>query len=167
MSVWDFMMGSTPAGAAASTAKAVTDGLFSGVDKIIRDFKAPPEAVLQLETLKAQIEAQITNAQMQDMQSARQMQMTTNSKMPALLTIFYTIAFVIYSAIILVAAYAYNDLTFSAFQAGMIGSVWGALASQAALGSNFYLGTSRSSDVKNDTINTLTNQATQALQKKT
>jgi len=91
-SFWDFMTGTTPAGAAASTAKAVTDGLFSGVDKIIRDFKAPPEAVLQLETLKAQIEAQITNAQMQDMQSARAMQITSGSKMPAILTLFYTVS---------------------------------------------------------------------------
>ena len=159
MGFWDFLSSSTPGGVAASTAKAVTDSLFGGVDKIIRDFKAPPEAILQLESLKAEIEAKVRLAVLNDVGSARSMESATQSWMPAVLTSFYTIAFIGMSSALLYMSYFYPETQLNAFQAGMIGAVWGALAKEAALGSTFYLGTSNSSSEKNDTISNLVQQA--------
>lgn len=155
MGFWDFFASATPGGAVSETAKAVTDSMFSGVDKLVRDFKAPPEAILQLETLKTQIQAQIQQAIFADIASARAMEVATRSKMPALLTMFYTGAFILLSAGLLYASYAYPAVALSAFQAGMVGAIWGAMAKEAALASTFYLGSSASSSDKNDIIASL------------
>ena len=159
---WDFLSGNTVGGAVSSTAKAVVDSVLGNVDKIIRDFKLPPEQMVNYETRMAELQASTTTKLQElsaaDRNSARQMEMATRSRMPALLTLFYTASFVSLSGAILYMSYAVPDLTLSAFQAGMIGSIWGALAKEAALGSSFYLGSSSGSDTKNDAINMLVKQ---------
>jgi len=70
------------------------------------------------------------------------------------------VAFVGVSAAILGLSFAFPELSLTAFQAGMVGSIWGALAKEAALGSSFYLGSSAGSSEKNETITALmTNSA--------
>lgn len=162
MGFWDFLSSNSVGGVATSAAKAVIDSTLGGIDKIIRDFKLPPEQMIAYETRMAELQSttlsKLEEMAVTDRNSARQMEMTTRSRMPALLTIFYTCSFVGLSSAILWMSYAVPDLTLSAFQAGMIGSIWGALAKEAALGSSFYLGSSSASDNKNDVISSLVKQ---------
>ena len=58
MGFWDFMGSSTPAGVASSAAEGLATGILGGVDKIIRDFKLPPEQMVAYETKMAELQAQ-------------------------------------------------------------------------------------------------------------
>lgn len=65
MGFFDFADSSTPAGIVVSGAKGLADGVFNGVDKIIRDFKLPPEQLVAYETRIAELKAQAETASLQ------------------------------------------------------------------------------------------------------
>ena len=79
MGVWDFLGGSTPAGVASSVAGTVISEVANGIDKIIRDFKLPPEQMVAYETrmaeLRAQTESKLEELATADRASARQREM--------------------------------------------------------------------------------------------
>lgn len=58
MGLWDFLAGTTPAGVASSVAGSVISEVANGIDKIIRDFKLPPEQMVAYETRMKELEAQ-------------------------------------------------------------------------------------------------------------
>lgn len=65
MSFWDFMGSSTPAGVASSAAQGLATGILGGIDKIIRDFKLPPEQMVAFESRMAELKAQTDQAILQ------------------------------------------------------------------------------------------------------
>jgi len=63
MGLLSFLGGSSPGGAAADVAKGVLDGVGGVADKLIRDFKLPPEAALAFEQAKLQAQTEINKAE--------------------------------------------------------------------------------------------------------
>ena len=91
MGFWDFVTGSTPAGIVSETGQKVVSGVFSGITELIKTVHLSPEDELKFKTGLAQLELQLYQAQVADVQSARQMQSQTKSIWPGLLS-FVTLA---------------------------------------------------------------------------
>lgn len=58
MGFMDLFNSATPAGMIASAAKGMADGVFSGIDQIIKDFKLPPEQQLAYDAKMAELRVQ-------------------------------------------------------------------------------------------------------------
>ena len=154
----DLFVASTPAGVASETAHAAVTGVFDGVTKLIEEFHLSPDQEIKAKIAVSQMQLQTVQTFIADTQSARQMEVMTRSNMPAILAVFYTTSFIGISFALLYLSYYYPEITFNAFQAGMIGAVWGALAKEAAMASTFYFGTTDTSGDKNSTITDLVKQ---------
>lgn len=156
MSWLDFVLGSSPGAAVGEAGSKVLEGVFGSVKSIIQEFHLSPEQEMKLNLAMEQQRLSFFQARVQDVQSARQMEMVTRSRMPALLSIFYSLAFVAISTALLWWSFGYPDAHMNNFQAGLIGLVYGYVAKEAALGSAFYLGgTIKEDDYKvNDIIRT-------------
>ena len=97
MGFWDFMGSSTPAGVASSAAEGLATGILGGVDKIIRDFKLPPEQMVAYETKMAELQAQtaqkLEELAVSDRNSARQREMAIRDNMPKILAVMFVVGF--------------------------------------------------------------------------
>lgn len=69
MGFWEFLGGSSPAGVTGSAAAGLASGLFDGIDKLIRDFKLPPEQMVAYETRMAELQAQ-TQTKLEELATA-------------------------------------------------------------------------------------------------
>jgi hypothetical protein len=87
MGFWNFLSGSTPAGIISETGQKVVAGVFDGVGAMIDRFhlSETDKQEMKMELAKMQLDAYKT--QISDVQSARQMQMTTRSIWPGTLTL--------------------------------------------------------------------------------
>lgn len=87
MSFWDFMTGTTPAGVISETGQRVITGVFDGVGAMIDRFhlSETDKQEMKMELAKLQLDAY--KSQISDVQSARQMQMSTKSVWPGILTL--------------------------------------------------------------------------------
>lgn len=65
MGFMDIFNSTTPAGMIASAAKGMADGVFSGIDQIIKDFKLPPEQQLAYDSKMAELRVQAEKDSMQ------------------------------------------------------------------------------------------------------
>src|SRR5207247_2528101 len=90
MGLFDWFTGANPA---ASVAEGVVDGILGNVDRLIRDFHLPPDQQLKFEQAMAQIKLDTMKMAIEDIGSARQMQATTRSRMPAILALLITLGF--------------------------------------------------------------------------
>jgi hypothetical protein len=87
MGFLDWFTGSTPAGIAGEASKAAVGSIFDGVKGLIEEFHLPPEQQAKLDLAMEQSKLAFYQAQISDAQSARQMQMTTRSIWPGLLSL--------------------------------------------------------------------------------
>jgi hypothetical protein len=87
MGFWDFLSGSSPAGVISDTGQKVVAGVFQGVKDLIEEFHLSPEQAQTMKLKLAEIELQAYQAQITDVQSARQMQMSNKSAWPGVLTV--------------------------------------------------------------------------------
>jgi len=87
MGVWDFLSGSTPAGVISDTGQKVVAGIFDGVTALIEEFHLNPEQAQQFKLRLMQMKLDAYQAQISDVQSARQMQMSNKSLWPGILTL--------------------------------------------------------------------------------
>lgn len=143
MNFLKWLTGSTPGGMvgeAAGTAGAkVLEGFGNTVKGFIEEFHLPPEKAqaFLLEFEKAKLE--YDKAAMEDIQSARAMQMATHSFWPGVLTLIQMVGF--YGVMFYGAKYGLPD-----------NNVWmmllGTLASGYGIALTFWLGSSRSSQAK-------------------
>ena len=149
MAWYDVFTKNSAAGVTSETAKAVTSSIFDGVDKIIRDFKPPPEVVLQYEQAKAAAVQQVQMAMLQDIASARQMQIAIRSKWPGILSFINIGGFLFMTTIQLYVFLFHPELaaTLSSASWNMIGNLNGYLASEAKLANSYWLGSSAGQDV--------------------
>ena len=97
MGFWDFMGSSSPAGIASSAAEGLATGILNGADKIIRDFKLPPEQMVAYENKMAELQAQtqqkLEELAVSDRNSARQREMAVRDAMPKVLAIMFVTGF--------------------------------------------------------------------------
>jgi len=84
---WDLFSGSTPAGIASETGQKLVAGIFDGVKGLIEEFHLSPEQAQQMKLRLAEMQLEAYQAQISDVQSARQMQMATRSIWPGTLTL--------------------------------------------------------------------------------
>jgi hypothetical protein len=87
MGFWEFFSGATPAGVISETGQKVVTGVFQGVRDLIGEFHLSPEAEQAARLKLAEMELSTYQAQISDVQSARQMQMSTRSVWPGVLTL--------------------------------------------------------------------------------
>lgn len=87
MGFWSFLSGTTPAGVISETGQKVVTGIFEGVTNLIQEFHLSPEDAQKFKLALAQMQLDTYKAQISDVQSARQMQMATQSPWPGILTL--------------------------------------------------------------------------------
>lgn len=85
MGFWDFLTSNTPGGAVSSTATAVIGTVFDGVDKLIRDFKLPPEVALEFEKFKTDQLGKLEAIDAADRASARAREVAVKDWTPSVL----------------------------------------------------------------------------------
>ena len=93
MGVWDFMSASTPGGAMGDVAQKAVGGIFDGVDKLIRDFKLPPEQMVEYEKFKEEAAGKLEEVAASDRNSARQREMALHDRTPSLLAFLIVTTF--------------------------------------------------------------------------
>lgn len=93
MGFTDWFFGATPGQQAGQLAEKAIGSVFDGVKGLIEEFHMSPEdkAKLQLAMLQQQVQA--TQQLLDDVKSARQMQMSTNSRWPGLLSTVIILGF--------------------------------------------------------------------------
>ena len=144
MGFWDFLSGSTPGGVISETGQKVVGSIFTGVKDLISEFHLSPELEQQFRLRLAEMELAAYQAQISDVQSARQMQIATPSPWPGILTM--VIVFGFYAVL---AAVIFKGLPSTNAPGGeailmLIGSLTTGLASVLA----FWFGTTRGSQDK-------------------
>ena len=154
MGFWEFLGGSTPAGMTGSAAAGLASGLFDGIDKIIRDFKLPPEQMVAYETRMAELQAQ-TQMKMEelataDRASARQREVTLGDTTPRILAYMITLGFFGILAYMLVDPVPATGQTHDVLlvMLGSLGSAWIAIVS-------YYFGSSSGSAAKSKLLTEL------------
>lgn len=93
MGFFDLLSSSTPGGIAGQAAKEMAGGIFEGVDKLIRDFKLPPEQQIAYEKFKEETALKLEEIALKrqendtvDRNSARQREMSVKDHTPAILS---------------------------------------------------------------------------------
>jgi hypothetical protein len=145
MGFWDILAGSTPAGVAGSAVQAFGETLFGGIDRIIRDFKLPPEQLVEYEKFKLTAQAQLEQIAAADRDSARKREIATQD--PTNRRLAYAIV-VVFGA----AQYMVFTHPFPPDQAIMVARVLGTIDMALGLVLGFYFGSSASSARKDDII---------------
>lgn len=93
MGFWEFFSGTTPAGVISETGQKVITGVFDGVTKLIEEFHLSPEQAQQFKLELAKMELESYKTQINDIQSARQMQMAVRSPWPGIITFTMLVGF--------------------------------------------------------------------------
>ena len=99
MGFLDWITGASPQAVVAKTVADSAAGIFSSIDDIIKDVHLSPESQIKYDSLKLQLTAQLQLASLQSVMAAQAMQGATKSRMPAILTIGWTIAAIAANAV--------------------------------------------------------------------
>jgi len=148
MGFWDFITGTTPAGVISETGQKVVTGIFSGVTEIVKQFHLSPEDELKFKMEMARLELESTKTTISDIQSARSMQMSKPSPWPGILSTIITMGF--FGALLSIIKYGLPTLDQNGGQAILI--LLGTLTAGFSTVVAFWLGSSRSSQTKDDMI---------------
>lgn len=89
----DWFSGVTPGGIVGEASAKTVGGLFTGIADIIKEFHLSPEQEIKLNLAVEQQRLEYYKAQTSDVQNARQMQATTKSVWPGLLSALMLIGF--------------------------------------------------------------------------
>lgn len=128
------------------------EGIGSAVDKIVQDFKMPPDKMAEWEQKKADLAAnlqiQMEQTAEKDRESARQREVTVKDKTPANLAYFLTCGFFGLLAFMVSYPLPTGSERVIDMMLGSLGTAW-----LAAI--YYYYGTSAGSDKKHDLIDKL------------
>ena len=148
MGFLDFLTGSTPAGVISDTSQKVITGVFQGIESLVEEFHLSPEDAQKFRLALAQQQLEAYKAQISDVQSARQMQMTNKSVWPGVLTIVIVAGFYGVLAAIIFVGFPSTSAPGGEAILMLIGSLTTGLASVLA----FWFGTTRASQNKDEII---------------
>ncbi len=148
MGFWDVITGTTPAGIISDTGQKVITGVFDGVSTLIKNFHLSPDEELKANLALGQMQLDTMKVHLEDVQSARQMQMSTQSVIPALLTLIVVTGF--FCILLMVIIVGIPTTTEAAGQALfiLIGSLVAGFSTVLA----FWFGTTKGSQVKDEMI---------------
>jgi hypothetical protein len=93
MGFLDWLSGATPGQQVGQAGAEVIKGVFGSIGNLIEEFHLPPEKAQEFKLRLQELQLQATQAQLLDVQSARQMQMATRSPWPGILTALNTLGF--------------------------------------------------------------------------
>ncbi len=93
MGLFDWLASATPGGVAGDAANRVIGGVFEGVDKLIRDFKLPPEQMLAYERFVEEQRAKFEEIAASDRDSARKREIALHDWTPAALAFLIVATF--------------------------------------------------------------------------
>lgn len=149
MGFWDFLAGSSPGGAAGEVANKVVAGVFDGVKGLIEEFHISPEdkAKIQLALLQHQVQA--TQQILDDVQSARSMQIQTRSIWPGALSFLEIAGFYGLLGFLILQGFP-KDM--DEFSKGIVQNMVGAVLVGYAAVRAFWLGSSAGSQSKDQLI---------------
>ena len=148
MRLMDFLSESTPAGVISETGQKVVSGIFTGVKDLINEFHMSPEQKAQLDLKLAELELAAIKEQVQDVQSARAMQIQMHSVWPGILSTIITLGFFV--ALGAIVTKGLPELDHNGGQAVLI--LLGTLTAGFTTVITFWLGTSRQSQNKDAMI---------------
>jgi hypothetical protein len=148
MGFWDFMSGSSPAGVISDTGQKVVAGVFQGVKDLIEEFHLSPEQAQTMKLKLAEIELQAYQAQITDVQSARQMQMANKSPWPGILTFVLLVGF--FGVLIMIIMQGMPSMDQAGGQAILL--MIGALITGFGTALHFWLGGTRSGQDKDEML---------------
>lgn len=149
MGFWEFLAGSSPGGAAGEVANKVVAGVFDGVKGLIEEFHLSPEdkAKIQLAILQHQVQA--TQQILDDVQSARNMQIQTRSIWPGILSALEILGFFGVLGFLIFHGFPKE---MDEFSKGIIQTMIGAVVVGYAAVRAFWLGSSAGSQSKDQLI---------------
>ena len=144
MGFFDFLSQASPAGAVATVGERVVASVVDGADKLIRDFKLPPEALIEWNKYKLQVVNEAARINMEDRNSARQREIAVKDHVPAILAYMTVGGFL---AVMGAELYAFIMMPDEVSKIGtaawaVIGNISGYLASEAKLVGAYYFGSS-------------------------
>jgi len=146
MGFWDFMSGVTPAGVASSTVESIGNTLLGGIDKIIRDFKLPPEQMVEYEKFKATAGKELEQIAATDRASARQREIATKDPTTRNLAYFSVGGF--YAVLAIQFYFAYANIVIPDSMQRTLDITTGVLFGMVLAVRDYYFGSSRGSDDK-------------------
>ena len=93
MSWWNWFTGTTPGAIVGETGSIVVGSMFEGIKDLVKEFHLSPEDEIKFKVALEQQRLEFYKAQTSDVQSARQMQMTTRSIWPGLISTLMLVGF--------------------------------------------------------------------------
>lgn len=149
MGLTDWLFGSTPGTQVGEAVKQVVTGVFDGIDKIIDDFHLSPDDKVKFQLQIAQHKLNTLTAVINDVQSARTMQVSTKSIWPGILSCIETVGF--FGGLLFLIAHGLpKDL--DEFTKTLINMLFGAVVTGYASVRNFWLGASNESEQKTELL---------------
>lgn len=153
MGAIDWLFGSTPGQQAGQAAGEVIQrsltGVFDGLYKIIDQFSTSDQEKLQAKMAIAEHQLKITQTVIADVQNAREMQVHTRSWMPGIMSIIAAVGFFGGFVYLLWHGLPTN---IDEFTKTIINMFAGAMIVEYAKSSNFWLGSTNSSQSKDHLI---------------
>lgn len=146
MGLSEWIFGSTPGQQAGQAVKEVVTGLFEGVDKIIDDFHLSEEKALELRIKFKEQHLKAIELALQDVQSARQMQISNKSWWPGILSALALSGFFGVSYVLITAGLP-SDM--AADVKVLVNTLIGALIGYVSTVFTFWMGSSIGSQEKN------------------
>jgi hypothetical protein len=145
----DWLFGATPGQQAGQAIKEVVGSVFEGIDSIIDDFVWAPEEKAKFKLVMAEARLKATQMAMDNVNSARSMQMTTRSVWPGWMSAFAVGGFFggFFSLLFVGLPTGVDEMTktiINMFAGAMIASYKDAL--------NFWLGSTNGSQTKDQLI---------------
>lgn len=149
MGLANWLFGATPGTEVGQAVKEVVGGVFAGIDKIIDDFHLSPEDEVKLKLQLARHKLDTLTTVVQDIQSARTMQMSTKSWWPGILSCIETVGF--FGGLFYLIAYGLpKDM--DEFTKTLLNMLFGAVVTGYASVRNFWLGSSNGSQEKTELL---------------
>jgi len=145
MGFWDFMSGTTPGGAVGTAGKEIVTGIFDGIGKIIDEFHVSAEEKAQIKIALAEQKLKVLNVIIEDVQSARAMQIQTRSVWPGIMSAMAGIGF--FGGFIVVLVHGLPQ-SLDEFTKSIIYMFAGAMVASWTSAQNFWMGSTMGSQNK-------------------
>ena len=146
-----------------SGAGDIIDSITDGVDKFVSTDEEKAELALKKQEMKLkvrQMQIDADNKYFEDTQSARDMQKETDSKIPGILTIIFTVAFFGLITFILIMLFDKLEIDIPNYIVALISSIFGSVSTIMGQIISFYFGSSKGAESQNNKMTSAVSRAT-------